>query len=227
MSFSLRAATPQRPLARATAGCTRSSPTAPSLTPSCSSVRSLRTSSCSLSSQSSSSSSTNTTATSSTTTNQNAPLLVSSPHPVSHIRLIRYRSDPSLSSAERAWHAHRENVQLWHHEFWTDNNTHFQNEKAAFEAAVQDRENRPATPHELSVFYKQYLDTSLSRHTVYNGQLWKENLRMLNVAARAEVARSWRIANRTAGGLDAWWSRVGQTIVRIGGGHRAQGITFR
>ncbi|KAJ3154940.1 hypothetical protein HDU86_004459 [Geranomyces michiganensis] len=92
---------------------------------------------------------------------------------------------------------------------------------------LQRRESRPATSNELSVFYKQYLDSSLERHARYNRALWQSNARMLVLAARAELHALKRVAGNTVAGLDMWWARVGQTIVRVGGGYRAQGITFR
>ncbi|KAJ3150223.1 Apoptogenic protein 1, mitochondrial [Geranomyces variabilis] len=158
-----------------------------------------------------------------------AALLVSSPHPTSHIRLLRFQEPPEggLTPVEREWRAHREAVQRWHHDFWTENNTHFQREKAEFEANVQSLESRPATPHELSVFYKQYLDSSFERHARYNRALWQSNARMLVLAARAELCALKRVAGNTVAGLDLWWARVGHTIVRVGGGYRAQGITYR
>ncbi|TPX62180.1 hypothetical protein PhCBS80983_g00695 [Powellomyces hirtus] len=160
---------------------------------------------------------------------RSSSLVVSSPHPTSHIRLIRFQdsADPSLTEIERSWKLHREDVQRWHHAFWQENNKHFVEEKAAFENQVYRKHNRSATPHELSTFYKQYLDTSFDRHAQYNKALWKENTRMLALGLRAELSGLWRATGQIMLGLDMWWHRMSQTIVRVGGGHRAQGITFR
>lgn len=61
--------------------------------------------------------------------------LVSSPHPISQIRLIRYThfADSLVDPQEKAWRAREEQLQLKHHYFWADNNTRFHSEKTDFE----------------------------------------------------------------------------------------------
>ncbi|KAI8822182.1 uncharacterized protein EV422DRAFT_525973 [Fimicolochytrium jonesii] len=154
-------------------------------------------------------------------------MLVSSPHPISHIRLIRFpaTSDSTLPALEVAFLRRREAAQMWNHEFWTENNLHFQREKADYEAEIHRTHNRPATANELSIFYKQYLDNSLERHSEYNRAWWKENTRMLLPALQAEMSALRRTVG--LGDIERWWRKVGHTIVRIGGGYTAQGVTFR
>ncbi|KND04898.1 uncharacterized protein SPPG_08856 [Spizellomyces punctatus DAOM BR117] len=165
---------------------------------------------------------------SSPTPHPSSSLLVSSPHPVSHIRLLRFKEEiDSLPDVERSWQRHREHVQQWHHEFWESNNKHFQDAKLSFELEIRKTHDRLPTSTELSSFYKEYLNASYERHARYNSDWWKENTQMLIPAFRAEMSALMRSAGTTMMALDAWWQRMGHAIVRVGGGYRAQGVTMR
>ncbi|KAJ3278508.1 hypothetical protein HK104_002278, partial [Borealophlyctis nickersoniae] len=59
-------------------------------------------------------------------------MMVSTPHPISNIRLVRYEG-VAESDAEKEYRSHRERIQRWHHEFWAANNTHFQQSKLQYE----------------------------------------------------------------------------------------------
>ncbi|KAI9009695.1 hypothetical protein BC832DRAFT_613908 [Gaertneriomyces semiglobifer] len=153
---------------------------------------------------------------------------VSSPHPISHIRLVQYNEESgNYTEEQRAFYRHRERVQRWHHQFWTENNRHFQAAKLAYETSIVSTYGRQPTPSELSVFYKDYLNASLERHAAYNSLWWKENTRMLLPALRAELCSLRTSMGPIMHGVDAWWQRLGHAIVRMGGGYRAQGITVR
>jgi hypothetical protein len=62
---------------------------------------------------------------------------VSSPHPLSNIRLIQHRLPtpqdcPTLNKIT-SWKKYEEQVQSWHHSFWCENNHHFQTSLLEFE----------------------------------------------------------------------------------------------
>ncbi|KAI9102723.1 hypothetical protein DFS34DRAFT_692255 [Phlyctochytrium arcticum] len=149
-------------------------------------------------------------------------LLVSSPHSSSHIRLFRHPSGAQRKDQPEvaAWHLHRQKVQVWHHQFWELNNQNFQAAKQAFETKLMEASGRPATPTELSQFYQQYLNESYSRHRAYNAAWLQENFNMLRSALAAELA----VLGHTT---ETWWLRFGHSIIRVGGGFRAHGVTVR
>eukprot|EP00842_Homolaphlyctis_polyrhiza_P002723 jgi/Hompol1/3451/HPOL_001583-RA len=146
-------------------------------------------------------------------------LQVSSPHPQSNIRLLRlvdshsHSDSDSLSGSDSdsdshlesdsmhrslsqtpqdvAWLRLRIAAQQRHHEFWTANNCDFQAKKAAFEAQVALEHQSPATPEQLSVFYKEYLNNSYARHAEYNRELWRLNAAMLIPGIQAELRDSF------------------------------------
>ncbi|KAI8921708.1 hypothetical protein BC831DRAFT_476029 [Entophlyctis helioformis] len=183
-------------------------------------------------------------------------LQVSSPHPVSNIRLLRlpaslleqeqqaqqaqqHSSDETglpLTSADMDWLRVRIAMQERHHAFWTDNNNDFFARKSDFERTIAETQGRPATAHELSVFYKEYLEMSYERHAVYNRELWRDNIAMLVPGVQAELRaigrQSLLWAERTRElAADARYY-TGRFIRRVlaasdFGGYRAHGVTVR
>ncbi|EGF80028.1 hypothetical protein BATDEDRAFT_37087 [Batrachochytrium dendrobatidis JAM81] len=134
-----------------------------------------------------------------TSTDGNLFLQVSTPHPVSNIRLLRLSvyAKQTLSDTDIAMLQKRIDVQERHHIFWTANNTDFQSKKSAYIQAINDSAHREPTSAEMSYFYKSYLDDSYSRHSAYNTTLWKENTSMLIPGIKADM----RQLSHVAGGM--------------------------
>ncbi|KXS19303.1 hypothetical protein M427DRAFT_53244 [Gonapodya prolifera JEL478] len=58
--------------------------------------------------------------------------LCSSPHPISHMRLLLLPVPPRETPAERAYRMKREDVTRWSHEWWEASNMEFESEKEAY-----------------------------------------------------------------------------------------------
>lgn len=106
--------------------------------------------------------------------------LLGPPHPVSNIRPVKFPIPSNETPAELRYRQLRELAQQKDHGFWLANNQRFEKEKMEFE---QQGTN-------LSLYYKQYQDTSLERHRQYNRYVWKRNLQMI-----------WP-------GIRAWWDEI-------------------
>ncbi|KAJ3055831.1 hypothetical protein HK097_009034 [Rhizophlyctis rosea] len=129
---------------------------------------------------------------------------------------------------EREYQQQREEAQLWHHNFWSANNAHFQKSKLEYEQSIQTLHSRPATPSELSEFYRTYLDASRTRHADYNRQWWKKNVSLLGFAAKAEWARAQRVLGETVGSWHLESTIKSVLLIPQGRrGFRAHGITVR
>ncbi|KAL2917167.1 hypothetical protein HK105_203231 [Polyrhizophydium stewartii] len=162
------------------------------------------------------------------------PLLqVSTPHPVSNIRLLRLdAATASLGSADDvAFLRRRIAAQERHHEFWAANNADFQAQKAAFEQQIAAESGRAASAHELSAFYRQYLERSRARHAAYNRALWRESAAMLAPGVRLELRAAARAATELL--ADARYAarcairRALAALSVSDGMYRAQGVSVR
>ncbi|KAJ3074553.1 hypothetical protein HDU98_010916 [Podochytrium sp. JEL0797] len=116
-------------------------------------------------------------------------VLASSPHPVSQIRLIKFGNGVGGDSKERQlYQAERVALQKMHHSFWEHNNAHFAAAKAAFEDEIFARSGADATPAQLSLFYKSYLEDNAARHMQYNRRWWRASFGLVAIGARAQVS---------------------------------------
>ncbi|KAI8613486.1 hypothetical protein BC830DRAFT_1132082 [Chytriomyces sp. MP71] len=117
-------------------------------------------------------------------------VFASSPHPISQIRLVKYHypqaAAPSPTSLD--YHNRRCELQRMHHAFWEHNNTHFAEEKAKFEQTVSHSTGKPATPAELSRFYKLYLHENSQRHWAYNRAWWAANAYLVMPAFKSALS---------------------------------------
>ncbi|TPX44198.1 hypothetical protein SeLEV6574_g04640 [Synchytrium endobioticum] len=172
--------------------------------------------------------------------------ITSSPHPISHIHLLKIIPPANESLDERNGRRDRENVMRFHHEFWMHNNLHFGACKQQFEEQVMSQTEATPTPSDWSRFYRAYLESTYDRHADYNAKVWMYAFASLRPAFLAEWARRRRMsADLMSQWLDArkenvqdvpWlrgppppsWKRTfNRAFNHLGYGYRAVGITVR
>ncbi|KAI9224387.1 hypothetical protein BC828DRAFT_373660 [Blastocladiella britannica] len=112
---------------------------------------------------------------------------VSSPHPVSHIRLIQYPAQPSDGPRTRAFKHEWEDVMQWHHAFWSRSNARYASELAAFEEQVAVQHDRAANDDDRAVFYRRYLDEHYAEQTHYYRAWIRRLLSLCGAGMRAAV----------------------------------------
>ena len=94
---------------------------------------------------------------------------VSSPHPVSNLRLLRYEAKEGESVAEQQLRRMQSELQEWNQSYWEDHNCLFNEQKAAFmEQESRSRDRTSLSHDELSVFYKRFLDENRAKHMRYS-----------------------------------------------------------
>ncbi|KAJ3326113.1 hypothetical protein HDU76_013003 [Blyttiomyces sp. JEL0837] len=143
---------------------------------------------------------------------------VSSPHPVSQIRLVRFTNVPAdETTTDRVFRTRRENTQLMHHEFWSKNNRDFQQAKTEFEENVLKTTGKAATSADLSVFYREYLESSRASHMAYNRKWWKENFSMLVPAYKADVEFLYRAVGKKIFGVEVDAALLEKTMTTLAG----------
>eukprot|EP00128_Syssomonas_multiformis_P011951 Colp12_sorted_trinity150504_noHs@21317 len=112
---------------------------------------------------------------------------LSAPDPVSNIRHREYVLPENATPEELRFKKLQIEIQEFHHEFWTKNNTKFQQYKAKFieEHGGKDK----VTAEQLSKFYKDYLEENRKIHMAYNLKWWKLNAGLLMPAFQANISR--------------------------------------
>uniref|UniRef100_A0A158P6U6 COA8 family protein CG14806, mitochondrial n=1 Tax=Angiostrongylus cantonensis TaxID=6313 RepID=A0A158P6U6_ANGCA len=95
---------------------------------------------------------------------------VGPPHPVSKIRPIKLRRVDNESDLERQYREAREELNRWNSAFWAKHNSLFDTKKARF---VEQRKKElgrieQISANDLSVFYKQFLDSQYTSMMAYN-----------------------------------------------------------
>ncbi|KAJ1991119.1 hypothetical protein GGI25_003563 [Coemansia spiralis] len=105
-------------------------------------------------------------------------MLVGPPHPISNIRPIKFYVPADETPAERTYRELREEAVAKDHEFWLNNNMHFEQGKMDFERkAIQEKGQ--CTIDDLSEYFAKYQTDSYDRHLAYNRYVWRRNLQMI------------------------------------------------
>ena len=103
--------------------------------------------------------------------------LVTRPDPISNIRVVRYRVNPSQSLARCQAEARRLRATKRWHEFWTAHNTEY---NAKYESLVGRYGHKDEIPsRELNKFYKDHLEAHRERHREFNRWWLRENFTLL------------------------------------------------
>ena len=93
---------------------------------------------------------------------------VSSPHPLSNLRLIRYEGLEPVNEAEERLRRLQLELQEWNHRYWEAHNSSFLQRKAELLHASDGHESKAPSVDELAVFYKRFLDENRATHMRYS-----------------------------------------------------------
>ncbi|KAI9141922.1 hypothetical protein BKA69DRAFT_1124387 [Paraphysoderma sedebokerense] len=109
-------------------------------------------------------------------------VLVSSPHPVSKIRLIKLPVPHDETPQEKDYRIALESNMLYHHQFWEKNNSKF----------MQAQQNSGSP-----LFYRDFMRENRHIHLSYNMEWWKRNLKTVGLGYKALFSRiTLNIGNR-------------------------------
>jgi hypothetical protein len=86
------------------------------------------------------------------------------------------------------WRLHRQQLDAFNHEFWTDNNTRFEAAKQIVLSRVPESSSPLVRERALSQFYREWLLQEARRQEVYTSEWRKRNSEAIVLAARA----AWR-----------------------------------
>lgn len=93
------------------------------------------------------------------------PNSVSSPHPVSNLRLIRPTIPPDETKSEREYRLKWMALQKWNQCYWQDHNKSFFSQRDLF---VKSKGSGQPSYDELANFYKKFLEENHKKHLAYS-----------------------------------------------------------
>ncbi|KAL6742171.1 hypothetical protein Aduo_015351 [Ancylostoma duodenale] len=123
---------------------------------------------------------------------------VGPPHPVSKIRPIKLRRVDNETQLEREYREAREELNRWNSSFWAAHNTLFDAKKAEFIEKRKKELGRlgQVSANDLSVFYKEFLDSQHASLIAYNKEWYHRNLALCWPALRVNMVRFLRLLGR-------------------------------
>lgn len=96
---------------------------------------------------------------------EQSPHSVSSPHPVSNLRLIRPYIPPDETPQEREYRGKLMQLQEWNQRYWEDHNKSFFDERDCF---IKSKGEKQPSYDELASFYKTFLEENHTKHLAYS-----------------------------------------------------------
>ncbi|KAJ1347566.1 hypothetical protein KIN20_002656 [Parelaphostrongylus tenuis] len=130
---------------------------------------------------------------------------VGPPHPVSKIRPIKLRRVDNESDLERQYREAREELnrlvsflKKWSSAFWAKHNSLFDAKKAEFIDKRKKELGRieQISANDLSVFYKEFLDSQYTSMMAYNKEWYLRNISLCWPALRVNFIRLMRLLKR-------------------------------
>ncbi|RVE54950.1 hypothetical protein evm_000317 [Chilo suppressalis] len=119
----------------------------------------------------------NTKSSSKTETNPNPKKICSDmvgpPDPITNLRKFVFKEPANETSLEKAYREMRTEVQKWHHNFWTQHNSRFFQEREEYLRKNLPIGKENLSADEMSVFYKSFLDRNWKSHIAYNKECGK------------------------------------------------------
>merc|ERR1711953_551143 len=111
----------------------------------------------------------------------------------SNVRQVKFRQSKNESETEKRYREFREQTEKWHIDYWEAHNTDFLNAKKVFiaETVLTKQQNSDGdksdttnelSAEEMSVFYKEYLLKTQSKHLAYNKEWYKKNFYIVYLA---------------------------------------------
>ena len=90
---------------------------------------------------------------------------ISSPHPVSNLRLIRPTILPDETKSEKAYREKWMALQKWNQSYWQDHNRSFFTQRDSF---IKSKGPGQPSYDELANFYKKFLEENHKKHLAYS-----------------------------------------------------------
>ncbi|KXN67591.1 hypothetical protein CONCODRAFT_19508 [Conidiobolus coronatus NRRL 28638] len=116
-------------------------------------------------------------------------LLVSSPHPVSNLRLLKFSEKFKLNNElEREYKNRIEYMQTLGHNFWYENNLKYQREKLEFEANIL-KQNREPNKDDYTIFYNNFLTSNAQSHKNFHISWVKECFKLIVPSLKFNLSR--------------------------------------
>lgn len=137
------------------------------------------------------------------------PMLLSQPDSTSNIRRARivadqvrferpvncsliYQGLPKSTTEQDAFDKELLAAVAFNHEYWSYNNTMFEQARVEFAEKIKEKHGRDMTEDEKHVFHKEYLNASYSTHANYNRRWWKRNFALLVTGYSIQLRRLGR-----------------------------------
>ena len=100
------------------------------------------------------------------------------PDPESNIPTVEFLGKHNETNKEKMFRQHKQDLMLWHHTFWLQQNEKFKKEKKKHlqkqehEISITDGKEQA---DDLSFFFKKFLDKEFSLHFKYQREWYKRN----------------------------------------------------
>ncbi|XP_039968215.1 COA8 family protein CG14806, mitochondrial isoform X2 [Bactrocera neohumeralis] len=114
---------------------------------------------------------------------------VGPPDKLSNIRPYVRHIPKNETDLERRLRQMQEQTEKWNHDFWSNHNKNFYQEREEFVKTHGAATNGEVTADEMSEFYKAFLDKNKENHFRYNFSWYLKNFEMLKLAFRVSVVR--------------------------------------
>ncbi|XP_063360081.1 COA8 family protein CG14806, mitochondrial [Cydia amplana] len=119
--------------------------------------------------------------------------MVGPPDPVSNLRKVIYKQPANETNLEKRYRELRMDIQKWNHNFWTQHNSRFFQEREDYLEKNLPEGKQNLTADEMSVFYKAFLDKNWKTHISYNIEWYKKNVTLLGLAIQVKLRRLLRL----------------------------------
>merc|ERR1712226_256643 len=90
----------------------------------------------------------------------------------SNVRQVKFRQSKNESETEKKYREFREQTEKWHIDYWEQQNSDGDKSDTTNELSAE----------EMSVFYKEYLLKTRSKHLAYNKEWYKKNFYIVYLA---------------------------------------------
>lgn len=115
---------------------------------------------------------------------------VGPPDKLSNIRPYVRHIPKNETALEMRLRLMQEEVEKWNHEFWSNHNKSFYQEREEFIKTLEAENNGEVSADKMSEFYKTFLDKNRKNHLRYNFSWYSKNFEMLKLAFRVSLERA-------------------------------------
>ncbi|KAL4706321.1 hypothetical protein ACJJTC_004930 [Scirpophaga incertulas] len=119
--------------------------------------------------------------------------MIGPPDPVSNLRKIIFKQPSNETQLEKQYRKLRSEIQNWNHDFWTQHNSRFFQEREEYLKRNLPEGKQNLTADEMSVFYKAFLDKNWTSHIAYNKEWYRKNFTLLLLSLQIKLRKLLRI----------------------------------